>query len=184
MKAEKTELYRHFDKNNTLLYVGVSLSYASRLAQHRDHAHWFQEVDTVKIERFATRRDALDAEKRAVLSENPKCNIQLKKTAAEIARENRRLRAEQSKNESRLNLTGKVVNFSLCYDLKELSGLIGIGSNEINRHINEGNLSFFELDPKIIKGEPAKTRRKMISGWQLISFIEHLENASLKGQIE
>lgn len=179
MRPEKTELYRHFDKNNTLLYVGVSLSYASRLAQHRDHAHWFQEVDTVKIERFSTRREALDAEKRAVVSENPRCNIQLRKTAAEIVRENRRLRSEQSKSDSRLNLTGKVVNFSVCYQLKELTGLLGMSSNEINRHISHGNLSFFELDPRIINGEPTKSKR-MVSGWQLISFIEHLENSGLK----
>lgn len=180
MRAEKTELYRHYDKDNTLLYVGVSLSYASRLAQHRDHAHWFKDVEIVKIERFLTRREALDAEKRAVVSENPKCNIQLKKTEADIARENRRLRAEKSKSESRLNLTGRVVNFSICYQLKELPGLLGISSNELNRHVDEGNLSFFELDPKIIKGEPTKTRKKMVSGWELINFIEYLEISGLK----
>jgi predicted GIY-YIG superfamily endonuclease len=94
MSVEKTELYRHFDKNKTLLYVGVSLSCAARLAQHRDHAHWFKDVDSVTIERFSTRREALEAEKIAVVSENPKCNIQLKKTIAEIARENKRLQTE------------------------------------------------------------------------------------------
>ena len=184
MKAEKTELYRHFDKNNTLLYVGVSLSYASRLAQHRDHAHWFQEVEIVKIERFSTRRDALDAEKRAVVSENPKCNIQLRKTAAEITRESKRLRAAQAKGDSILMLTGRVVNFDICYQIKELPGMLGMSSSEIDRHTLEGNLSFFELDPKIIKGAPTKTRKKMVTGWQLINFIEYLENSGLKEQTE
>jgi predicted GIY-YIG superfamily endonuclease len=183
MSVEKTELYRHFDKNKTLLYVGVSLSCAARLAQHRDHAHWFKDVDSVTIERFSTRREALEAEKIAVVYENPKCNIQLKKTIAEIARENKRLQTEQYKSDSRKDLTGRIVNFNVCYQLTEVARLFGMSSIELNRHISEGNLSFFELDAKILKGKPAKTRKQLVTGWQLISFIEYLEASGKKEKL-
>ena len=79
-----TELYRHFDSNNNLLYVGISLSSLNRLGQHRDHSHWFNEISKVTIQRFATRKEALAAERQAVVSENPKCNINLKRTEKEI----------------------------------------------------------------------------------------------------
>jgi len=54
-------LYRHFDRCNRLLYVGVSLKAIRRLMDHRDHAHWFDQIVRVEIEQFSTREDALAA---------------------------------------------------------------------------------------------------------------------------
>lgn len=70
----RTALYRHRDKNGTLLYVGISLSVAARLAQHASTSHWFAEVAQVDVEYFPTREAALSAERRAIHSEHPRCN--------------------------------------------------------------------------------------------------------------
>jgi excinuclease UvrABC nuclease subunit len=72
----KTNLYRHFDKDGKLLYVGVSLSYVQRLAQHRDHAHWFWQVADVKLQPFESRAEAEAAETAAIKAEKPAYNIQ------------------------------------------------------------------------------------------------------------
>jgi excinuclease UvrABC nuclease subunit len=72
----KNYLYRHFDGSNRLLYVGVSLSAFQRLGQHRNHAHWFEQIKRVEMEQFATRQEALDAERVAIERERPLFNIQ------------------------------------------------------------------------------------------------------------
>jgi excisionase family DNA binding protein len=72
---DETCLYRHFDKANILLYVGVSLSALNRLAQHRVVSEWFGQIHRVEIERFSTRREALEAERNAISGEKPLHNI-------------------------------------------------------------------------------------------------------------
>jgi hypothetical protein len=67
-------LYRHFDKDGNLLYVGVSLSALSRLSRHRDR-EWFKEIARVEISNWETREASLRAERRAIRTEHPRHNI-------------------------------------------------------------------------------------------------------------
>lgn len=60
--SDRTALYRHWDADGKLLYVGVSLSAVTRLGQHRRDAGWADEIASVTIEYFATREAALKAE--------------------------------------------------------------------------------------------------------------------------
>src|SRR3990172_9525573 len=64
-------LYRHYDRNGILLYVGVSLSTLNRLKQHEDNAHWFNDIVDIKIERCDSRQRALELERTAINKENP-----------------------------------------------------------------------------------------------------------------
>lgn len=70
----KTALYRHFDRDGTLLYVGVSMAALHRLAQHRDRSGWFESISNVTIEYFGTRQEAIEAECSAIKNETPKFN--------------------------------------------------------------------------------------------------------------
>jgi predicted GIY-YIG superfamily endonuclease len=72
--ASSTKLYRHFDAKGTLLYVGMSLNPFKRLGEHR-HAHWYESIDRVEIERFETRAEAAAAEREAIRREKPLHNI-------------------------------------------------------------------------------------------------------------
>jgi hypothetical protein len=67
-------LYRHFNEEGLLLYVGVTLSPLARLAGHRTKASWFPDIATITIERFQTKQSAVDAEWNAILFERPKFN--------------------------------------------------------------------------------------------------------------
>ena len=71
---EETYLYRHFDKKDRLLYVGISLSLLQRLSQHKRNSHWFKKISKVVPERFASRELALEAEKKAIAEECPRHN--------------------------------------------------------------------------------------------------------------
>lgn len=70
----RTALYRHFDRQGRLLYVGVSLNAVNRLSQHRD-ASWFQEIERITIRWLPTRESALVAEAVAIATERPIHNV-------------------------------------------------------------------------------------------------------------
>lgn len=72
---EITNLYRHFDADNQLLYVGISLSAVHRLTEHRNGSPWFRSIGSVTIETFPSRKEALAAEKEAIRNENPLYNV-------------------------------------------------------------------------------------------------------------
>jgi len=71
----ETALYRHYDQQENLLYVGISLAAMNRLATHERNANWFSKITRVDMERFSDRKQALIAEKEAIKSENPLHNI-------------------------------------------------------------------------------------------------------------
>lgn len=70
-----TSLYRHFDADGELLYIGISLSWPVRTKAHAGSSRWFDRVARVEIEQFETREAALDAEREAIKAEKPKFNI-------------------------------------------------------------------------------------------------------------
>ena len=79
IESSRTEavasLYRHFDRDGRLLYIGISLNAIARLAEHRDTSHWFSQIARVEIEPYPTRKAALAAELEAIRTENPLYNI-------------------------------------------------------------------------------------------------------------
>lgn len=71
---DKTALYRHLDKNGRLLYVGISLDATARLKDHMHVSSWKGDIAMVVISWFETRKEALDAEKKAIVNERPLYN--------------------------------------------------------------------------------------------------------------
>jgi GIY-YIG catalytic domain len=69
------QLYRHFDKSGTLLYVGISISAVRRLAQHKTKAAWFPAIALIEVEHFPNRAAAQRAEVAAIIKERPKYNL-------------------------------------------------------------------------------------------------------------
>lgn len=76
LKAMPCQLYRHFSKDGTLLYVGISLN-----ALLRQHAHktgrspWYQQIAKIEIENFSSKKAALEAEKKAIKNDKPLYNV-------------------------------------------------------------------------------------------------------------
>lgn len=69
------QLYRMFDKDDRLLYIGISMSALARLAQHAREQVWIMEVARVEIEtRACTRQEIMDAELKAIRMERPLYN--------------------------------------------------------------------------------------------------------------
>lgn len=74
MVNRRTCVYRFFDENDRLLYVGLSMNFDGRLAKHR-RKPWWPQVARTEIEWFDGRESAKTAEKIAIHHENPVYNI-------------------------------------------------------------------------------------------------------------
>lgn len=70
----RTALYRHFDEDNALLYVGISRSVTARLAQH-SQSPWDHLIRRIDVEHYETREEAEAAEKLAIKTEKPIHNV-------------------------------------------------------------------------------------------------------------
>ena len=73
-QMSRTALYR-FWNDDELLYVGISLNVFARITQHKRDKEWFSEISNITVEHFDTREKALDAEAKAIKTENPKYNL-------------------------------------------------------------------------------------------------------------
>ena len=155
-----TALYRHFDAGGELLYVGISLSPAYRLSQHRDASHWFPRVATVTIEWLPSRDEALRAERAAIQSEHPQCNIvHMRPVSARDA-----YLAELAE-ESCAELTMKVTRFQPSYSIAEAATTLGMSPASVRWAMAAGDIPYY----------PSAAKGVSISGWSLIAYMEALQ---------
>lgn len=71
-----TSLYRFYNANGALLYIGITNSIPRRFDQHSGDKPWYLEVTTMTVEHHPDRPTALQAEKNAIKAEQPRYNIQ------------------------------------------------------------------------------------------------------------
>lgn len=71
----RTALYRHFDAEGCLLYVGISDCLSERDKQHAATAHWHESVEKTETEWCICRDHALALERVAITYERPLHNI-------------------------------------------------------------------------------------------------------------
>jgi predicted GIY-YIG superfamily endonuclease len=67
-------LYRLFNSDGELLYIGITKDLPARLCHHRTRKPWFSEVTRSSTENFANRGELAAAEIRAIQNERPKYN--------------------------------------------------------------------------------------------------------------
>jgi predicted GIY-YIG superfamily endonuclease len=75
-KSSPTDVYQLFDGDGTLMYVGVSLSLAQRMRQHRQGKRWWPQVARIEVSHCATRQEALFMEFCLIQRLQPRYNVQ------------------------------------------------------------------------------------------------------------
>lgn len=60
--AKPTTLYRFYDAESALLYVGIATNPGRRFKQHADRQPWWPDVADIKVELYASTQDAHAAE--------------------------------------------------------------------------------------------------------------------------
>lgn len=73
--VERGAVYRYFDDNERLLYVGVSKVPDARDRTHRRSSPWFQFVARRDVTWYSTQKEAEIAEARAIADEAPLFNV-------------------------------------------------------------------------------------------------------------
>lgn len=74
MVDQRTCVYRLYDAEGELLYVGMSMNLAGRLSKHHMRSWWPEVAETV-VEWFPGREAAKAAERSAIHHENPRYNL-------------------------------------------------------------------------------------------------------------
>ncbi|MFE6355895.1 GIY-YIG nuclease family protein [Streptomyces rochei] len=72
--SERTALYRLYDADDLLLYVGITHNPKRRWSAHSRDKHWWPDVARKTIEWFETRKSAERVEKIEVEEERPRYN--------------------------------------------------------------------------------------------------------------
>lgn len=157
--AVPTALYRHFDKDGALLYVGISLNHMARLAQHRDASHWFPHIARMTVEWLPDRAAAMEAERLAILNENPAHNVKRprKPDSSEVA---------ARIDDSRWMLNRKMVAYKPLYKLQDAAKEIGISASKLRLAGEHGELRLIRDNGRVY-----------ITGWALVDYMEALEAA-------
>lgn len=68
-------LYRFYDNQDNLLYIGITNSPQARWNNHRNDKSWFKHVVRSTMEHFATRAELEAAEIQAIQTEKPRHNV-------------------------------------------------------------------------------------------------------------
>lgn len=148
----QTDLYRYFDKDGELLYVGVSLNSIARAAQHRTQSCWYDDFHTMTRQSYSTRGEALDAETLAIVNEQPKHNV-------------RKTTPPRPKSKSRAQREYEQLEYSILYkpmyNTTEAASALGVSTSRIRTWQKDGKLGFIYIG-----------NRPMVTGWQIIDFLE------------
>lgn len=70
----RTALYRHYDADGQLLYVGITNDPKRRLYEHKCRAIWSDQIANVTVKWMPSRPDAEEAERQAIATESPVFN--------------------------------------------------------------------------------------------------------------
>jgi predicted GIY-YIG superfamily endonuclease len=164
--VSKTTLYRHYDKSNNLLYVGISLSHLQRLGQHSTNSHWFTKISNVTVKHFDTRQEAIEAERNAIRSEKPLHNIMHINYQEE---ENLSIPVAKRVLGAKEDMLTRIVNIELLYESSKLAPMLHMQHKELKAIIDAGELSYMWCHGT----NCGQDRRKFfVSGWQLIDYME------------
>jgi predicted GIY-YIG superfamily endonuclease len=68
----RAAVYRHYDAQGVLLYVGCSTDPIARTKSHRSKANWFDQVARIDVEWFDSKSDALAAEREQTQALSPR----------------------------------------------------------------------------------------------------------------
>jgi len=80
MSARAHVLYRMYDADGALLYIGITCNPSRRFERHYADKPWYADVAHIALEHFPDRPSVLLAERRAIAEERPLHNVRLQDT--------------------------------------------------------------------------------------------------------
>lgn len=129
-----TCLYRLKNSEGRLLYVGITGNFDARLSQHRREKSWSNEIAAWELEYYATRREAEDAEQKAIKSEHPLHNVvHSRRTSSTGGKE---------------------------YTREQAAKILGVSPRRISQMADEGKFVIEQLKPLRLSAESVHAMRE------------------------
>ncbi len=167
-------LYRHFSSDKELLYVGISVDGYARTKAHHRHSAWFPQVAEITIEHLETRESAINAEKIAIAQERPKFNVMHNRP---------RFVANEKPDNSKREMEFGIVSFQPLYSMVAAARKLDLSIMRIKKEIDERRLAYIEIGAPYKKGKmTTANRRRMITGWQLLDWLEYKQEETFPHQ--
>ena len=180
----KTDLYRYYCEEGQLLYVGISISAIVRMAQHRVASHWYNQAKTITISSFDDRQSALEAERKAIKEENPLHNIQHK---SEEEKDESPVPTDKHGSLDKRNTLKRTVSYKPLYTTREIADVL-YGETHKTKHV-KNLIEAGQMQGILVKEREQNTsagirviREYVVTGWQLIEYIEALEAGEARWQ--
>lgn len=74
LKEKETYVYRFYDINSNLLYIGIAYDIEQRFTQHAKDKDWWPDVHKMYVRKYPNRFEAARIEEQAIKKYNPKYN--------------------------------------------------------------------------------------------------------------
>ena len=171
-----TTLYRYYDEQDKLLYVGITKRPRRRTKEHSAFSKWFTQAKKCTFEHFESRREALSAEFKAIKKEKPKSNIthnhenwrELDKQKVKISS------SLNDVEDSKLYVTGRVVCTNPLMDPGSAARILDVSKAIVRSAIDSGQLKTTTV---YYKWREKTMSREYITGWDLLNYVDDLRNS-------
>lgn len=143
-------LYRFFNANGDLLYVGRSTVIGSRLQAHRNTSEFYPQVAKITLQRgFGSLMELNQAETAAIIAESPKYNVSL--TPAPSAPYNRAINSAS--------------HYTTMINGRQAAALANVHENTIRNWADKGILNPIRVGPSGVRRyDAAEVKRVTDSG--------------------
>jgi len=166
-------LYRFFDADDNLLYVGISVSIEKRFHDHEKRSTWWDEAAYCLFERFPSRDAVRKAEEIAIKTENPKYNKDLNPNYESANHHFRKIKswvlgeAEPPEDHRFLVKTLRYIRSEDAFWNKQ--------SKHLAYHLMEGQ-PFLERDNRLCENCKAMYQKRFLQDWARYSARDRQES--------
>ena len=170
-KNEVYFLYRHFDSDKKLLYVGISCKVLLRTFLHQNRAKWFEQISMITLEKFSSKKEAKLAEASAIMTENPIYNILHKNKPIE---------------KSRIFISKGALKLAEYMRKKgitqaEMASLLGVSQQAVDKYVNCGVVPRKAVMERIVESTHNKVRPQDFK--ESIFLIEEKNKGDMVGDV-
>ncbi len=160
--AELTTLYRLYDEEGWLLYIGITGRGITRLHGHaRGPACWWRAVRSATFQHFSSRERAEEAEREAIRTEFPFENVMHNGAIARA-----RQQAEGQVAEEQVPVPDPLAPLAedprIMFTKGDVADLLGIARSELEQHIAAGRVQVANLSRRTYRVPRGEVERLLV----------------------
>lgn len=172
-----TALYRFFDIEGSLIYVGISMNLPARFYQHERLSPWMTETSKITVTWYPTREAAMTAEFAAIETETPKYNqVGLVRHQTEESPQERKI--SQRKHQSLAAMEREIVQAVETLEVAQVYALYTLSAVARRLDLSIDNVRWLIEEKKlghVVFRTQTGVERMRVTGWQFLDFLEWVQ---------